>query len=182
MISSRKELNRVLVNEKKQYISGSKFRTLHLHMLRDHDYLLWEYVKSLRYTEYHFNKKHKIRYWVWQRVKNQRGASLGITMWHNTIGEGLKIWHYGSIMVNGHAKIGQNCQLHGENCIGNKGRANEAAPTIGNNVDIGVGAKVIGDIYIADNVVIGANAVVNKSCYEKGAVLVGVPARQVAVK
>ena len=54
-----------------------------------------------------------------------------------------------------------------------------AAPVIGNNVDIGVGAKIIGDITIADDVKIGAGAVVTKSCLEKGATLVGIPAKPV---
>jgi serine O-acetyltransferase len=51
------------------------------------------------------------------------------------------------------------------------------APKIGDHVYIGPGAKVFGDIEIADDVQIGANAVVNKSCMENGAVLVGVPAK-----
>ena len=50
---------------------------------------------------------------------------------------------------------------------------------IGNRVDIGVGAKIIGGITIADDVKIGAGAVVTKSCSEIGATLVGVPARKI---
>lgn len=50
-------------------------------------------------------------------------------------------------------------------------------PVIGNNVRLGTGAKVLGDVYIADGVQIGAGAVVLDSCYEKGALLVGIPAR-----
>ncbi|MBT0889312.1 hypothetical protein KJR38_03095 [Streptococcus lutetiensis] len=52
-------------------------------------------------------------------------------------------------------------------------------PVIGNNVDIGVGAKIIGNVTIADGIKIGANAVVNKSFYEEGITIVGVPARKV---
>ena len=56
-------------------------------------------------------------------------------------------------------RIGEDCILHGQNCIGNKGDADaSAAPVIGKNVDIGVGASVIGDIFIADDVKIGAGA------------------------
>lgn len=51
-------------------------------------------------------------------------------------------------------------------------------PQIGNNVEIGVGAKVIGNITIADNIKIGANAVVTKSFDEEGITLVGIPARK----
>lgn len=69
--------------------------------------------------------------------------------------------------------------MHGMNCIGNKGVANSGVPVIGDNVNIGVGAKIVGDVYIADDVSIGANAVVTKSCYEKGEVLVGIPAKNI---
>ena len=47
----------------------------------------------------------------------------------------------------------------------------------GDRVDIGVGAKIIGDITIADDVKIGAGAVVTKSCLKQGATLVGIPAK-----
>ena len=65
------------------------------------------------------------------------------------------------------------CQLHGNNCIGNNRKEDERAPHIGNNVEIGVGAKIIGDIYVVDNVKIGANAVVVKSCFTNGAIGLG---------
>ena len=74
------------------------------------------------------------------------------------------------------ARIGENSSLHGANCIGNNGKT-QGVPRIGNNVDIGYGAVIIGDIEIVDDVVIGANAVVNKSVLTPGAVVVGVPAR-----
>jgi serine O-acetyltransferase len=55
-------------------------------------------------------------------------------------------------------------------------------PIIGDNCDIGVGAKIIGDITIADNVTIGAGAIVNKSCLESNVVLAGIPARIIKKK
>lgn len=87
----------------------------------------------------------------------------------------MQICHYGSVIINCNARIGENCKIHGQVCIGNDGITN-TAPIIGNNVDIGVGAKVIGNVIIADNVRIGAGAIVTKSCEEKGATLVGIPA------
>lgn len=70
-------------------------------------------------------------------------------------------------MVNGWARIGKDCQLHGDNCIGNNGKSLKA-PRLGNRIDIGVGAKIIGDIELADDIVIGAGAVVNKSFLTPG--------------
>lgn len=66
--------------------------------------------------------------------------------------------------------------MHGNNCIGNSHEEDDC-PVIGNNVRLGVGAKVIGNIYIADNVTIAAGAVVTKSCFEKGVTLAGIPAK-----
>lgn len=55
-------------------------------------------------------------------------------------------------------------------------------PVLGNNIYIGAGAKIIGNIYLADDCVIGANAVVTKSVLEPGSVLVGVPAKVIGKK
>lgn len=174
----KKELKALLKKEQKIYGISSQKEYIKKALLCDHDYLLYKYLKQLRLLEYYYGRN-KILFQIYQRRKNKMGAKLGITIWHNCVGEGLRIWHYGSIVVNGHAKIGENCQLHGENCIGNKGDFDKAAPVLGDNVDVGIGAKVIGDIYIANNVKIGANAVVTKSCYKEGATLVGVPAREI---
>ena len=64
-------------------------------------------------------------------------------------------------------------------CIGDKGDFDNRAPVIGDNVDMGVGAKIIGPVTLADNLKIGANAVVTKSCETPSAVLVGVPAKAI---
>ena len=176
MITSKKELLDALKCEKTLYLGNGFIHHIKLFLLCDHDYELWTYVKSLRVTEYHYNCKHKVRFYFSQRRKNKLGQKLGITIWHNCIDIGLRIWHYGNIVVNGHAKIGKNCHLHGGNCIGNKGDEHYDAPTIGDNVEIGFGAAIIGGISIANNCKIGANAVVLKSCDSESAILVGVPA------
>lgn len=58
----------------------------------------------------------------------------------------------------------------------------EKAPKIGNNVFIGAGAKIYGDIIIADDTAIGANSLVNKSFTESGITIAGIPARKVSNK
>lgn len=137
------------------------------------NYLIWKYVSYLRREE---NAGNKLTCYFWRRMKNDLGAKLGIVVYAGTCGKGLQIWHYGSVIISGDARVGENCTFHGQACIGNDG-INEKAPVIGNNVDIGVGARIIGNITIADGVRIGANAVVTKSCYEPGVTLVGCPAR-----
>lgn len=81
------------------------------------------------------------------------------------------------IVVNGAARIGANCRIHVCVNIGTSKDHSVDAPHIGNNVYIGPGAKIFGPIEIADDCVIGANAVVNKSCHIEGAKILGVPGK-----
>lgn len=115
---------------------------------------------------------------IYSRRKNKLGNTLGFYINPNTLGAGTIIYHHGSIIINSNAVLGCGCKLHGNNCIGNDGKS-LMTPHIGNNVEIGFGASIIGDITVADDVQIGAGAVVVKSCLKKGARLVGVPAKEV---
>lgn len=116
-----------------------------------------------------------------RRSRNKLGVLLGFHIPAGCFQEGLLIYHSGSIIVNANARIGKNCVLHGENCIGNNG-VTEDAPVIGDNCDIGVGAKIIGGVRLGNNVRIGANSVVTKSFDEDDIVLVGIPARKLERK
>jgi serine O-acetyltransferase len=103
---------------------------------------------------------------------------LGFTIPLNVFGPGLCIAHRGTIVINKDTTIGENCRIHACTNIGT-GRGGISAPQIGSNVYIGPGAKIFGDITIADNIAIGANSVVNKSFYEKGISIAGVPAKKI---
>ena len=82
------------------------------------------------------------------------------------------------MVINGN--VGDNCVFHGNNTIGNKGvHGSDRRPVIGDNVDIGVGAIVIGDIDIADNSIIGAGSVVTKSFTDENSIIVGVPGKKI---
>ena len=167
-------MNPVIVYEKRLYFPRKKDYFVS-RITHEDTYLIWKYVYFLRREEAASNK---LTQYYWRRRKNDLGAKLGIIIYAGTCGKGLRIWHYGSTIISGDARLGENCTLHGQACIGNNG-SGIAAPVIGNNVDIGVGAKIIGDITIADNVKIGAGAVVTKSCLEPGATLVGIPAKPI---
>jgi serine O-acetyltransferase len=93
------------------------------------------------------------------------------------IGKGLLIEHFGGIVVNAQAVIGENCTLSHQVTIGNKHPGGKA-PVIGNNVYVCVGAKILGDITIGDNCIIGAGAVVLESM-PANSVIAGVPAKVV---
>lgn len=91
------------------------------------------------------------------------------------LGRNFVIDHFGGIVVSGYASLGDNCRIRNGVVIGLKNIENIAAPIIGNNVDIGAGAKVLGDIKIGNNVIIGANAVVICDVPDNS-IAVGVPA------
>ncbi len=93
-------------------------------------------------------------------------------IWTTKIGPGLFIQH-GFCTVIAAAEIGDNCWINQQVTIGYSNTTDR--PTIGNNVSIGAGAKVIGNVTIGENSKVGANAVVVKNV-PSNATVVGVPA------
>ena len=93
------------------------------------------------------------------------------------IGEGFFIDHGAGVVIGETAVIGRNVTIFQGVTLGGTGRERgKRHPTIGENVTIGAGAKVLGNITVGDNAYIGANAVVLRSVPE-GATVVGVPGR-----
>ena len=92
------------------------------------------------------------------------------------VGRRLRIEHFGGIIVSGDAVIGDDVVLRHGVTIGLKRTGIRGAPRIGNRVDIGAGAVILGPIRIGDGAVIGANAVVLCDV-PAGALAVGIPAR-----
>lgn len=91
------------------------------------------------------------------------------------VGRNFVIDHHGGIVVSGYARFGDNCRIRTGVVIGLRHNQDPCAPVIGNNVDIGAGAKLIGRITVGDNVAIGANAVVMRDV-PADSIAVGVPA------
>lgn len=91
------------------------------------------------------------------------------------VGRNFVIDHFGGIIISGYAKFGNNCRVRNGVCVGLKRVEVPCAPVVGNNVDIGAGAKLLGPIVIGDNVLIGANAVVVTDV-PADSIAVGVPA------
>lgn len=96
-----------------------------------------------------------------------------------TIGPRLRLYHPHGIVLNPHCALGSDCQLRHNVTVGNRvdraGRELGVA-TIGNDVDLGTGCVVIGDLHVGDHARIGALAVVTKSV-PAWAVVVGNPGR-----
>lgn len=91
------------------------------------------------------------------------------------VGRNFVIDHFGGIVISGYARFGDDCRIRNGVVVGLKNVSEPIAPIIGNNVDIGAGAKVLGNIRIGNNVVIGCNAVVLIDVPDD-ALAVGVPA------
>jgi serine O-acetyltransferase len=112
-----------------------------------------------------------------ERVRLRRlSVRLSFTIPRRVFGPGLAIVHYGTIVVNDGVRVGRNCRIHAGVNIG---VADGGAPTLGDNVYIGPGAKIFGGIVVGDGVAIGANAVVNRDV-PNGVSVAGVPAQVVS--
>lgn len=98
------------------------------------------------------------------------------------IGKGLVIDHGMGVVIGETAEIGDNVLLYHGVTLGGTGKdKGKRHPTIGDNVIIGSGAKVLGAIFIGSNAKIGANSVVLKDVPE-GATAVGIPAKNIVKK
>lgn len=88
---------------------------------------IWRFEIALRYHEFYYNNKTCIlnkflcKYWAWRHHK--LGVRLGFTIPVNACGKGLRLSHYGSVVINGAAKIGDFCDIHSGVNIGQSGGA-----------------------------------------------------------
>ena len=134
---------------------------------------VWKFQRILRKVEYFMNCKKSFRwrvaYWFALFRLYRLAIRLGFTIPPNSCGPGLCIVHRGPIVIARGTKLGANCRIH--ICV-----------NVGNNVYIGPGAKIYGDIEIADNIAIGANSVVNQSFTEPGISIAGIPAKRISQK
>ena len=149
------------------------------------DYV-WKFEIILRKCEYYNNCKrgilNKLILNFYKYKKFKLGLKCNFSIPLNVFDKGLSIAHIGPIIINEYAKIGQNCRIHVGTNIGTKAGFSNQAPTIGDNVYIGPGAKIFGKIKIGNNVAIGANAVVNKSFENDNITIAGVPAKKISDK
>lgn len=125
---------------------------------------IWLYIKALRHVEYYQNSDNilsKILMLWWLRRLRKYSHITDFQIPPNVCGKGLTIWHWGTIIINPAAKIGDNCTLYPGVLVGHKVPEGGAA-TIGNNVFIGAGTKIIGPVKIGNNVTIGQNCVITQ--------------------
>ena len=142
--------------------------------------LLYPGMKAIRmYRRAHWFYKHKCFFLA--RLISQRAArKTGIEIHPGaTIGKGLFIDHGTGVVIGETAEIGENCTIYQGVTLGGTGKDHgKRHPTLGNNVMVGAGAKVLGPFKVGDNSRIAAGAVVLSEVPENSTA-VGVPARVV---
>lgn len=177
MIKSKRELKDWLIYEQDKY--GKTACGWWRYLAQTEAALIWNFQKRLRITEYHYNTGHKIRYIVNTMILNRKRNKYGLHICINCFDRGLKIMHLGSILTNSGVRVGKDCSVHIGTAFVSQGVIN-GVPVIGDDVVIGVGATLLGNISIANGIAVGANALVNKSFEEEGIAIAGVPAKKIS--
>ena len=107
------------------------------------------------------------------------GRKLGFQFGQASIGFGIKIFHYGSIVINTKTIIGDNFCVYPGVCIGRT--ADGGVPKIGNNVTFFTNSGAYGGITIGNNVTVAPNAVVTHNIPDN-CIVAGVPAKIIKYK
>jgi len=141
-------------------------------------------IEGFKYTFWHrtvsySGKKMALKYTVYpiaRLILSHYGYKFGISIPKITqIDSGFYIGHYGGIVINKRVIIGKNCNISQGVTLGQANRGKrKGTPIIGDNVYMGPGAKIIGNVTIGNNVAIGANCVVTKDILDNS-VVVGIP-------
>jgi len=130
----------------------------------------WRYGIRTRLIRMPFSLSYKVlKFWSEMLL----GAELPCEA---VIGKRFVIEHIGGIVVSGDAVFGDDCTMRNGVTVGLRHKGVRGSPRIGNRVDIGAGAKLLGPISIGDDTAIGANAVVICDVPDNS-IAVGIPAR-----
>jgi len=135
-----------------------------------HHFGAWRYTVRPRLLRAPFYVLYRIAFTV---VQMCTGIELPCEV---ALGRRFKIEHHSDIIINGTAAFGDDVIIRNGVTVGVRHTDEAGSPVVGNRVDIGAGAKVLGAIRIGDDVAIGANAVVITDV-PSGSLAVGVPAR-----
>lgn len=143
---------------------------------------LYKYSRLMRKYEYYTNcKKNSLIRLYLQRKYRKESIKFGFSIPINTIGAGVSFIHRGTIVINPGSIVGANSRINCNVVIGAELGTQQKAPVIGKNVYIAPGAKILGDIKVGNNVIVGANAVVVKDVPDNVTVG-GVPAKIISQK
>lgn len=174
-------------SEYRQLITVDLHRYAGSHRFRDH---LYHYLFSPGYRYTYWMRlcawlhHHRIlgllfpfAWLIYYHLQVRFGIAIS---YHAAVGGGLYIGHHGGIVTNAGMVVGKNCNLSHDVTIGVSRRGErQGVPQFGDNVYIGPGARIFGNIKIGSNAAIGANCVVTKDVPEN-AVVVGIPGQVIS--
>ena len=145
-------------------------------------FFLYSGYKAVRkYRRAHWFYQHNMKFiarFLSQRARNKTGIEIHPAA---TIGKGLVIDHGMGVVIGETTVIGDNCLIYQNATLGGTGKDHgKRHPTLGNNVMVGAGAKVLGPFTVGDNAMIAAGAVV-LSEVPPNSTAVGIPARIVKI-
>lgn len=143
-----------------------------LHLLFP-DYIM-SYLKAMRCVSYYRGlggALSKIMFVLYYRKFQRLGMKLGFSIGCDTLGYGVVIPHWGTIVVGGSNRIGNYAVLHTSTCLTDDGKI------IGDAVYISTGVKIVSKLKLGNGISIGANSLVNKSHDGDNAMLAGMPAK-----
>ena len=133
------------------------------------------YLYHLRRYSYYLNNHRRTLscnslMMAWERYRvSKLGLKCGFSIGANSLDYGVVIPHYGTIVINGGARLGRFSVIHTSTCIAGGDK------TIGEGLYLGSGSQIVGKIEIGDNVTIASHSLVNKS-FDSNVLLVGAPA------
>ena len=134
----------------------------------------FQYSYCFRHVQNSGNKITRLWWKFWLRRMMFRS---GIQIPSSTkIGPGLKIGHFGNIVVNPGAVIGKNFNIANGCLIGNAQGKKAGVPTIGNNVCMSANSSIIGGVHIGDDVMIAPGSLVNFDVPDNS-IVIGNPGR-----
>lgn len=148
-------------------------RLRHL-FVKDH---IMSFLKSMRCVSYYsYLKRHgkgspliTVKLLLHTLRYRKEGMRLGFSIGPDTLGYGAVIPHYGTIVIGKSNRIGNYPVLHTSTCVSDNGKS------IGSGMFLSTGAKLTSKIILGDNVLIGANSVVNKD-FGSNVMIAGIPA------
>ncbi len=126
---------------------------------------LYSYYSNIKNPNIIQRIKRNYYHYLYKKISLRLNFSIG----SDVFGYGLLIPHYGTIVINSKARVGNYAVVH--TCTNIAGKK-----TIGDALYLATGSQIVGDITICDNVSVAANSLVNKDC-PQNTLVGGVPAR-----
>lgn len=182
MIQTHKDLKFYIKEDKKRYALNIPWRLgVYLGHEPSHAFRV---IRALRLYEYALNNSNNLWGKIRLLIRSSRYRYLSwktkVFILPNTVGYGLRIVHLAGGVIINCKSMGCYCGVTSGVVVGNK-VSQENRATIGNNVGLSIGCKVIGKINIGDNAIVAPNSVVIKDVPDN-AVVSGIPAKIIKIK